>query len=263
MRTNGEHRRKDGANLLGSDRGSRVGRSRENRLRRVLAYCAAFPSILVAAGPEPTGKGARSQRSRALSRLRCARSRRGVDKVGEVSRLNSLGIAKQDEPMQTQRGLGLDRLRLPGAISSSYSIFLLTNSFRLRRFPPVVARGASFRQPRRQCPPEASEAKSGKASQSKKAATTSIRPYADLSADGGRCSCRCGPDGGSSIWRNAMTEKVKPDPEDYAQIAREYGPLPYHATIKEQAERYRLAQVAKLIRLYGPGKLPPESAPRK
>jgi hypothetical protein len=81
----------------------------------------------------------------------------------------------------------------------SHCHFLLTAHFRLVRFPPVVARGASFRQQRRQCPPGASEAKSGKASQSKKAATTSIRPYADLSAYGGRYSCRCGPDGGSPI----------------------------------------------------------------
>jgi hypothetical protein len=57
-----------------------------------------------------------------------------------------------------------------------------------------------------------------------------------------------------------VTEKVKPDPEDYAQVEREYGRLPYHATIKEQAEHYRLAQSAKLIRLYREGKLPPELA---
>ena len=40
-----------------------------------------------------------------------------------------------------------------------------------------------------------------------------------------------------------MTEKVKPDPDDYAQAEREYGPLRWNATIKEQAERYRLLKL--------------------
>jgi hypothetical protein len=57
-----------------------------------------------------------------------------------------------------------------------------------------------------------------------------------------------------------MTDKVKPDPEDYAQVEREYGPLPWNATTEEQGERYRLAQSAKLIGLYRQGKLPPELA---
>jgi hypothetical protein len=34
-----------------------------------------------------------------------------------------------------------------------------------------------------------------------------------------------------------------PDPEDYAQVGREYGPLPYYAAIEEQADRYRLRKL--------------------
>ncbi len=47
-------------------------------------------------------------------------------------------------------------------------------------------------------------------------------------------------------------EKIKPDPEDYADVEREDGPLRWGATLAERAHRYRLAQAAKLIRLYGP-----------
>jgi hypothetical protein len=47
---------------------------------------------------------------------------------------------------------------------------------------------------------------------------------------------------------------IKPDREDYARIEKEYGPLPANATDGETAERYRLAQAAKIIREAG---LPP------
>jgi hypothetical protein len=46
--------------------------------------------------------------------------------------------------------------------------------------------------------------------------------------------------------------KVKPDQQDYTAIERTRGPLPKNATAQEAAERYRLAQANKLIRLYGP-----------
>ena len=124
---------------------------------------------------------------------------------------------------------------------------------------PVVARGASFRQPCRQCPPGASEAKSGKASQSNRPR----RPPSDLMRFCPRMEVVvCAAAGLTAVppWRSAMTEKVTPDPEDYAQVQREYGRLSYHATIEEQAEHYRLAQCAKLVRLYRQGKLPPELA---
>jgi ABC-type anion transport system duplicated permease subunit len=50
---------------------------------------------------------------------------------------------------------------------------------------------------------------------------------------------------------------INPDPEDFAAIQREYGPLPRDATEAEVAHHYRLAQAKKLIRLYGPATNPP------
>jgi hypothetical protein len=50
--------------------------------------------------------------------------------------------------------------------------------------------------------------------------------------------------------------KVKPDPQDYEAIEREYGRLPSNASTAECAHRYQLAQCAKLLRLYEQGKLP-------
>jgi hypothetical protein len=41
---------------------------------------------------------------------------------------------------------------------------------------------------------------------------------------------------------------IKPDPQDFAVIEQQYGPLPAHASVKQQAYRYRLAQAEKLIR---------------
>jgi hypothetical protein len=45
--------------------------------------------------------------------------------------------------------------------------------------------------------------------------------------------------------------RIKPDPEDYEAIEREYGSLPRDATHRETAERYQIAQSHKLIRVYG------------
>lgn len=47
-------------------------------------------------------------------------------------------------------------------------------------------------------------------------------------------------------------QPVQPDREDVVAVERQYGPLPDNASISEQAQRYRLYQCAKLIRLYGP-----------
>jgi hypothetical protein len=53
-----------------------------------------------------------------------------------------------------------------------------------------------------------------------------------------------------------MTTTIKPDRQDFEAIEHEHGPLPDDATTQDQADRYRLAQAAKLIRLYEQGKLP-------
>jgi hypothetical protein len=47
-------------------------------------------------------------------------------------------------------------------------------------------------------------------------------------------------------------QEINPDPEDYAAVRREYGPLPANASDAECGKRYRTAQAHKLIRLYGP-----------
>lgn len=41
---------------------------------------------------------------------------------------------------------------------------------------------------------------------------------------------------------------VKPDKRDFDAVEREYGPLPATATEAAHAERYQLAQAAKIIR---------------
>jgi hypothetical protein len=41
---------------------------------------------------------------------------------------------------------------------------------------------------------------------------------------------------------------VKPDKQDFDAVEREYGPLPPTASEAARAERYRLAQAAKVIR---------------
>jgi hypothetical protein len=45
------------------------------------------------------------------------------------------------------------------------------------------------------------------------------------------------------------TDKVNPDPEDYAVVERKFGQLPWNATLAQQANHYRRAQAAKLLRL--------------
>jgi hypothetical protein len=41
---------------------------------------------------------------------------------------------------------------------------------------------------------------------------------------------------------------IKPDQQDFDAVEKEYGPLPPTASPAELAERYRLAQAAKVIR---------------
>jgi hypothetical protein len=41
---------------------------------------------------------------------------------------------------------------------------------------------------------------------------------------------------------------VKPDKQDFDAVESEYGPLPQTASKAARAERYRLAQAAKVIR---------------
>jgi hypothetical protein len=41
---------------------------------------------------------------------------------------------------------------------------------------------------------------------------------------------------------------LKPDKQDFDAVEREYGPLPPTASEAARAERYRLAQTAKIIR---------------
>ena len=43
-------------------------------------------------------------------------------------------------------------------------------------------------------------------------------------------------------------EAVKPDQQDFNAVEREYGPLPPSASEGARAERYRLAQAAKITR---------------
>ena len=46
---------------------------------------------------------------------------------------------------------------------------------------------------------------------------------------------------------------IEPDPEDFAAVDAEYGPLPHDASDKYATDRYRLAQATKLIRLNSAG----------
>ena len=48
----------------------------------------------------------------------------------------------------------------------------------------------------------------------------------------------------------------KPAPQDYEAVERDQGPLPQGATLEQHLDRYRLAQAARLDRLYDQGKLP-------
>jgi hypothetical protein len=49
---------------------------------------------------------------------------------------------------------------------------------------------------------------------------------------------------------------TKLDQQDIDAVEKSLGPLPPNASTAEKAERYRLWQAQKLIRLYGHGKLP-------
>ncbi len=44
---------------------------------------------------------------------------------------------------------------------------------------------------------------------------------------------------------------IKPDQQDYDAVEKEYGPLPPTASKAALAERYRLAQAAKVVRQLG------------
>ena len=48
---------------------------------------------------------------------------------------------------------------------------------------------------------------------------------------------------------------IKPERTDFELVHWEYGPLPANATVAEQADRYRLAQAAALLRLSREGKI--------
>lgn len=48
---------------------------------------------------------------------------------------------------------------------------------------------------------------------------------------------------------------IRPEHTDFEFVHREYGPLPPVATMAEQAERYRLAQAAALLRLCREGRI--------
>ncbi len=43
-------------------------------------------------------------------------------------------------------------------------------------------------------------------------------------------------------------QTIKPDQQDFDEVEKEYGPLPPSASHVAVAERYRLAQAAKVIR---------------
>lgn len=52
---------------------------------------------------------------------------------------------------------------------------------------------------------------------------------------------------------------IKPDSIDYQRVEQKHGPLPASASDAEHVHRYRLAQVAAYIRLFGakPDKIAP------
>lgn len=58
-------------------------------------------------------------------------------------------------------------------------------------------------------------------------------------------------------------QTIHPDAVDYDAMSREHGPLSPTATEARRAERYRLAQANKLIRLYGPPPQPTWSLPKR
>ena len=52
--------------------------------------------------------------------------------------------------------------------------------------------------------------------------------------------------------------RVRPDQQDHAAVEKDRGPSPTDASTKDMAERWRLAQANKLIRLHEQGLLPLE-----
>ena len=53
-----------------------------------------------------------------------------------------------------------------------------------------------------------------------------------------------------SVSHQEYDKKIIPDQQDFEQIEKEYGRLPDGASDEEAAERYRLAQANKIIRLF-------------
>jgi hypothetical protein len=51
-----------------------------------------------------------------------------------------------------------------------------------------------------------------------------------------------------AMTRHTKSKAIKPDQQDYDAVEKEYGPLPPTASQAALAERYRLAQAAKVIR---------------
>jgi hypothetical protein len=88
METHGEQ----GAQMVplyaARNRGSKAGRFREGRLRRVRTYSAARASILVTARAQPKGQGSRPTGPGAVPRGWCAGAGCRVDQMGEVGAVN-------------------------------------------------------------------------------------------------------------------------------------------------------------------------------
>jgi hypothetical protein len=89
----------------------------------------------VAARPQARGQGARPQGPRALSRLRCTRSRRRTYKVGEVSRLIPRRVA------ETERVDG-EPLTAPGSTGSACRDAIFGSEVRLAIKSPPGPGGA-------------------------------------------------------------------------------------------------------------------------
>ncbi|MGB5183087.1 MAG: hypothetical protein WBO12_12995 [Xanthobacteraceae bacterium] len=51
-----------------------------------------------------------------------------------------------------------------------------------------------------------------------------------------------------AMTSKSKIESIKPDQQDFNAVEKEYGPLPPNASQAALAERYRLAQAAKVIR---------------
>ena len=51
-----------------------------------------------------------------------------------------------------------------------------------------------------------------------------------------------------AVTSKSKIESIKPDQQDFDSVEKEYGPLPPNPSQAALAERYRLAQAAKVIR---------------